>query len=423
MAGEHTMLAIADQLIERRREEYERRTLVDRLRREIYGQHADPASVPELLEELAMAEAELEQAEGRRREIQGKDPKSGLILTTARDAPTHRGAETTGLEVQVHLNMAHVPTSFYHLLSAEHTPLLTCTVEATRRLDDGPNKRRVRVSSRVEGYSAMATNSFEIGIGKDKTHTFKQLPTFFPQRVREVTELTRATLSVEVEDLDGKMELHQTEAVWLLARTSAPLAVMDPQTGKWRDLTPYLGAFVTPNSVALMTFLREAADVHPEGRLVGYQGSRDNVTPQVKALFDALKVKAEITYVNSVVDFNPQQGLNTQRVRLPRESLADREANCIDGTVLFASLLEGISMSPAIVLVPGHAFLAWETWRDGDGGSNQWRYLETTMIGSSTFEQACASAEHTAGVYESRGQLRMWPLTKLRVELGITPME
>jgi hypothetical protein len=38
---------------------------------------------------------------------------------------------------------------------------------------------------------------------------------------------------------------------------------------------------------------------------------------------------------------------------------------------------------------------------------------------SSTFEQACASAEHTAGVYESRGQLRMWPLTKLRVELGI----
>ena len=46
---------------------------------------------------------------------------------------------------------------------------------------------------------------------------------------------------------------------------------------------------------------------------------------------------------------------------LPRESLADKEANCINGTVLFASLLEGISMSPAIVLVPGHAFLAWET--------------------------------------------------------------
>ena len=259
------MPATADQLIELRREEYERRTLVDRLRREIYGQHANPALVPGLLEELAIAEADLEQAEGRRSEVQRKDPNSGLILTTTRDAPTHRGAETTGLEAKVHLNMAHVPTSFYHLLSAEHTPLLTCTVEATRRLDDGPNKRRVRVSSRVEGYSATATNTFEIGIGKDKTHTFKQLPTFFPERVREVTELTRATLSVEIEDLDGKMELHQTEPVWLLARTSAPLAVMDPQTGKWQDLTPCLGAFVTPNSFALMTFLREAAHVHRKG--------------------------------------------------------------------------------------------------------------------------------------------------------------
>ena len=52
-------LATAEELIELRRQEYERRTVVDRLRREIYGQHADPASVPGLLEELAMAEAEL----------------------------------------------------------------------------------------------------------------------------------------------------------------------------------------------------------------------------------------------------------------------------------------------------------------------------------------------------------------------------
>jgi hypothetical protein len=412
--------ATTDHLTKLRRDEYERRTLADRLRREIYGERTDPASVPGLLEELAKAEADLEQAEARRSEAQGQDPTSGLILTTAKDAPTRRGAETTGLEAKVHLNMAHVPTSFYHLLNADSTPLLTCEVKATKRLEGGPPKRRVRVSSRIEGYSATATNTFELPV--NETHRFRQLPTFFPERVREVTELTRATLSIEVEDLDGKLELHETEPIWLLARTSAPLAVMDPQTGKWQDLTPYLGAFVTPNAPALMAFLREAAHLHPDGRLIGYQGRPDGVAPQVKALFDTLK-KAGITYVNSVVDFNPQQGSNTQRVRLPRESLADKQANCIDGTVLFASLLEGISMSPAIVLVPGHAFLAWETWRDSDGGSNEWRYLETTMIGSSTFEQACASAEHTAEVYKRKGQLRTWLLTKLRVERGVTPME
>jgi hypothetical protein len=167
-----------------------------------------------------------------------------------------------------------------------------------------------------------------------------------------------------------------------------------------------------------MTFLREAARLHPEEQLVGYQGSPDGVAAQVKALFDAIK-KAEITYVNSVIDFNPQQGAASQRVRLPRESLADKAANCIDGTVLFASLLEGISLSPAIVIVPGHAFLAWETWR----GNNEWRFLETTMIASSTFEQACDSAEKTAAHYKRIQRLRMWPLRDLRATHGVTPME
>jgi hypothetical protein len=401
-------------LVELRRQTYELRKVVDRLQREVY-QRTDPAAEPKLLEELAKTEAELQAVEQQRIVVQEQDPNSGLILDT-KETSTRRGSETTGLEAKVHLNMAHVPTSFYHLLDVANTPLLTCCVRATRRLADKP-KRRVRISSYIDGYSARAVNTFELAV--NERHDFKQLPTLFPHRIRDVTELTRATLNVVVEDLDGKVELHETEPIWLLARTSAPLAVIDPQTGHWQDLTPYLGAFVTPNAPSLMTFLREAARLHPDGQLVGYQVGPEHVTPQVKALFDALKTSAEITYINSVIDFNPQQGFNSQRVRLPRESLADKEANCIDGTVLFASLLEGISMSPAIVLVPGHAFLAWETWSSSD----QWRYLETTMIGSHTFEEACNSAEKTAEVFREAKQLRMWKLAELRTKHDITPME
>jgi len=398
------------------RREYELRTNVDRLRREVY-QQADPSSAPKLLEELAKAEKDLQAVEQQRTAAQQEHhPNQGVLLEMKDAVSVTRGFETTGLEAKVFLNMAQVPTSFYHLLDMETTPLLTCSVKATRD-PEGKRKRRVRVSSYIEGYSARAFDTFELRI--NDTHEFKQLPTLFPDRIRDVNELTRATLNVVVEDLDGSVELHETEPIWLLARTSAPFAVMNPQTGQWQDLTYYLGAFVTPNAPSLMTFLREAARLHPDGHLVGYQGGEEQIVPQVKALFDALKTKAEITYVNSVIDFNPQQGFASQRVRLPRESLADKEANCIDGTVLFASLLEGISMSPAIVLVPGHAFLAWETERN----KNTWHYLETTMIGSSTFEQACTSAEKTAEFYKSSGNLRMWSLTELRTRFGITPME
>lgn len=408
------MLQQTNNLVELRQREYELRIIVDRLRREAY-QKPDPSEGSKLLEELAKAEEDLQAVEQQRIALQEQDPASGLILEV-KGTSRVRGSDTTGLEARVYLNMAHLPTSFYHVLDVANNPLLTCTVRAVKRIANKP-KRRVRLSSYIDGYSAKAVNTFEIPI--NETHDFKQLPTLFPDRIRHVTELTRATLNIVVEDLDGSVELHQTEPIWLLARTTAPLGVMDPQSGRWQDLTPYLGAFVTPNAPSLMTFLREAARLHADRKLIGYQIGPEHVTPQVKAIFNALKTKAEITYVNSVVDFNPQQGFNSQRVRLPRESLADKEANCIDGTVLFASLLEAISMNAAIVLVPGHAFLAWQAWC----GSDEWCYLETTMIGSSTFEEACASAEKTAAVFKKRNQQRMWSLSDLRTQYGVTPME
>ena len=63
------------------------------------------------------------------------------------------------------------------------------------------------------------------------------------------------TVHVLVENLDGKTEYEETAPIWLLARTSAPFAVMDPKTGKWQDISPYYGAFVTPNACSLYDVL------------------------------------------------------------------------------------------------------------------------------------------------------------------------
>lgn len=398
-----------------RRKEYERRLVVNRLRREVF-QQLNPSASDELLQELLEAEQSLRDAESERANAQEADPSSGLIVEP-RGERRRRGMASTGLETTVQLNMAQLPTSIYHLLDAESNPLITCEVRASRStVERGNCARRVRVTSYVEGYSAHSVDTFEVPV--NRSHTVRQLPTLFPDRVRAVTELTRATLKVVVEDLDGEVELHETEPVWLLPRTSAALEVTDPQSGRRQDMTRYLSAFVTPNAPSLMEILKKAAHSHPEGRLVGYQGNEADVEPQVKAVYGALKAAAKVSYISSAIDFNPDQGSAGQRVRLPRESLENKEANCVDSTVLVASLLEGISLNPAIVLVPGHAFLAWETWRGSDG----WRFLETTMIGSSAYEAACASAEKTAAAYKQRGQLTLLPLKELRAA-GIMPME
>ena len=127
-----------------------------------------------------------------------------------------------------------------------------------------------------------------------------------------------------------------------------------------------------------------------------------------------------LAYINSVADYGAAPGTVTQRARLPRESLAHKSANCVDGTLLFASALEGASLSPALLFVPGHALVGWES----DDGAGDWQFLETTMIGTHDFTAAAASGQKQ---YEQAQEyypetLRLHRVADLRAR-GIWPME
>ncbi len=66
--------------------------------------------------------------------------------------------------------------------------------------------------------------------------------------------------------------------------------------------------------------------------------------------------------------------VQSQRVRPLHESIGGGDANCLDGSVMVASLLAAQGVDVALVLVPGHAFVAVEC----DGGDFG---IETTALG------------------------------------------
>ncbi len=406
-----------------RQELYELRLRATRLQQEILAT-TDPAVLDELLKEAGQVERDISSTEASLHQAEQAGTAAG-----AQHAVT-RSNKTTALDATVSLRMTHIPTAIYHLLDTADSPLLDVELVNTAR-----EMRRVRVTARIEGYSADAVTTVELDRSGDGARKIvKLLPTLFPQAIDPVHELTRATVTVLVEELiyagDNsakigtavRIENHDSLPIWMLARNSAPLSVRDPQSGEWVDLTRYFGAFVTPNRPEVMAFLRKAADHHPQKRLAGYQS---DVTAQARAIFDALKEEADITYVNSLIAFNPDESARGQRVRLPRESLAERQANCIDGTLLFASLLEAASLHPAIVVVPGHAFVGWE--RSADSG--RWAYLETTMIGTNTFAEAQEIGGRKAEFWEKQAadgdasKFRRWSIKELRTTYGITPLE
>jgi hypothetical protein len=378
-------------------------------------------------------------AEARRRlaELRRSEPPGASRAEEAPRKPVGAmlGPETTGLRVETAPRLHPVPTGIYHLLDPETDPLLTVTIT---NLTNDP--RRLCVTGYIEGISARAIKTLEFSRSEvKKAKTIHLLPSLLPDQARRITEIQRATLHVVVEIFGSTMnpqtrqdtwsslvESHDTHSIVLLSRNSGFNAVEDPETGLQRDLTRYYGAWVTPHVEPVQALVRRAADRAPGRRIAGYQGRRDPeaVASQVRALFDTLKAEG-LSFIDSVIDFGAGPGQVTQRTRLPRESLRHRSANCIDGTVLMASLLEAASLHPAIVLVPGHAFVAWETWE----GSDEWDYLETTMIASDDFESARRRARSLFERFcaedlpsDDGPLLRVLKLNDLRAQ-GIWPME
>lgn len=379
------------------------------LRMAVYTQ-ADPSADPELYRHLAQEENRLRELEQQLKVA----PPTAEVGQPADLAPRGRflGPRTTGLKVEPTLHMQPIPTGIYHLLDPETDPLLTVAVSNESR-----ETRRVCIKSFLEGLSAQAVRTVEVE--PRQSISVNMLPTLFPERARVISEIQRATLHVVAEDFDGKPESHDTFPVVCLARTSSFNAVSRPESGQPVDLSHYYGAWVTPYAESVQARIRRAADLLPSRKVWGYQGRPESVDQQVGALYASLH-EAEVVYINSTIDYGSPAGYSTQRTRLPRESLANRSANCIDGTVLMASLLEGASLNPAIVLVPGHAFVGWERWE----GTDEWSFLETTMIGTAGIDDALKSGQrqYNESLKFSPDHLKLHRLAELRAR-GIWPME
>jgi hypothetical protein len=107
----------------------------------------------------------------------------------------------------------------------------------------------------------------------------------------------------------------------------------------------------------------------------------DTVLDALQAVYSELQ-SWNITYVSIASSyFDP---FAAQSVRWPSTIHADLAANCIDGSMLFASILEALQLEPVVVFIPGHAFIGV---RQSAGAELLWP-VETTMMGTSPFAGA-----------------------------------
>ena len=145
------------------------------------------------------------------------------------------------------------------------------------------------------------------------------------------------------------------------------------------DLSWIFAAYVDEHANVVDQILDSAQRSGIVDRFDGYaQANTRAVQRQVWAIWQALS-KHGIRYSGADPAIERGPHVFSQRVRFLARTWADRSANCIDGSVLIASVLQRIGIRSFLVLVPGHAFVGYYT----DADNRHAAYLETTLLGAS----------------------------------------
>lgn len=267
-----------------------------------------------------------------------------------------------------------------------------------------------RISVKITGWSDQEIQIADLGAGQVRTYKFA--PTFLP-RFYSNHEIAAATALIEISDSSGHSLYQSTMPVRLRSAD-------DIYWGSKFKYAPFIASWVTPHETEVERLLSHAKEYAPFRRLPGYEAWKSEAEQeqstliQAKAIYAALKQQG-VSYVKSSLTFGEHTDI-TQRVRMPRESLGQSSANCIDAAVMFASLFENLAMDPIVVLVPGHAYVGVRVAK----GSQRYLFIDAAMTGRATFEAAVRSADVGLGKYAS-AQITRIPIDEAR-EAGIYPM-
>lgn len=150
----------------------------------------------------------------------------------------------------------------------------------------------------------------------------------------------------------------------------------DDRNGKTEDTKPLIAAYVNENHAMIDQILQRALDKKWVKEFLGPQvKTKQAALQELDAIWMAVQSMglrySSISRVGTEV-----KGIKSQNIRFLDEAIRNKQANCVDGSVLFASILMRIGLNPQLMFYPNHCQVAVNLPRIGD------IVIETTMLGT-----------------------------------------
>lgn len=205
------------------------------------------------------------------------------------------------------------------------------------------------------------------------------------EKLRKTTQQMPLNVTFTLE-LDGKPAGEKSETLQVRSINDCPFGVSnDEETlddentiAGSAEIGWMFAAYVNENHPMLDKILQEALATKTVNAFLGYQKNDPaEVARQVFAIWSALQ-KRGIQYSSTTTTPGGSEEVYSQYVRFLDQSLTNTQANCVDGSVLFASILRKISIKPFLITVPGHMYVGFYLTPD----EKDFVGLETTVIGA-----------------------------------------
>lgn len=233
-----------------------------------------------------------------------------------------------------------------------------------------------------------------------------------------VPEAVAVTVSI-----DGKPLGTKHERMLIRSVNDCPFAIVD-ENEDVIAMDFLFAAYVNENHPFVDEVLAEALDSGDTDSFAGYQGSADDVLLEMEAVWNALQRRG-FAYSSITRASAQDKDLFTQHVRLVGDAVKTSQANCVDGSVLMASVFQKLGLDSFLVSVPGHMFVGVYLDPNGD----EFACVETTMLGTSDFVDAVEAgnqqfAEHEEALLAEDGNDPRYSLVEITAarEIGILPL-
>ncbi len=218
--------------------------------------------------------------------------------------------------------------------------------------------------------SARVVDAFGTVLSRPWQHFAERVEAGHPLAVEQpALRLDPAYLAGVEEETGAEIVVEVTAGGVLLATTTHPIRVLAARQWTLDPSSPVLSlellaAFVQPNHPALPPLVSEAAQLLAtttgSGSLGVHYATRTRIDEIVGAVFTAVHDRG-IFYAEP-----PASWGYGQKIRTPGDVLTDRVGTCLDTTILLASALEHIGITPVVWIALGHAFLGY--WRESERG-------------------------------------------------------